>query len=72
MQAYRGEFLDGTIPIVVSSLKEPNALQVNLLDLTPLGRQEDWEDSPAGWPQTPPYLWWRKHDEYAAQRLAVG
>ena len=23
----------------------------NLLDLTPLGRQETWEDSPAGWPQ---------------------
>jgi predicted dithiol-disulfide oxidoreductase (DUF899 family) len=33
-----------------------------LLDLTPLGRQEEWEDSPAGWPQTPP--WWRRHDEY--------
>jgi predicted dithiol-disulfide oxidoreductase (DUF899 family) len=27
----------------------------NVLDLTPLGRQEDWEDSPAGWPQTPAY-----------------
>ncbi len=37
-----------------------------LLDLTPLGRQEDWEDSPAGWPQTPPYQWWRRHDEYAS------
>jgi predicted dithiol-disulfide oxidoreductase (DUF899 family) len=35
-----------------------------LLDLTPLGRQEEWEDSPAGWPQTPPYEWWRRHDEY--------
>jgi predicted dithiol-disulfide oxidoreductase (DUF899 family) len=35
-----------------------------LLDLTPHGRQEDWEDSPAGWPQTPPYTWWRRHDEY--------
>lgn len=34
------------------------------LDLTPLGRQEDWEDSPAGWPQTPRYEWWRRHDEY--------
>jgi predicted dithiol-disulfide oxidoreductase (DUF899 family) len=39
-------------------------IDFNLLDLTPLGRQEDWEDSPAGWPQTPPYVWWRKHDEY--------
>jgi predicted dithiol-disulfide oxidoreductase (DUF899 family) len=34
------------------------------LDLTPLGRQEDWEDSPAGYPQTPRYEWWRRHDEY--------
>jgi predicted dithiol-disulfide oxidoreductase (DUF899 family) len=34
------------------------------LDLTPLGRQEDWEDSPEGWPQSPPYEWWRRHDEY--------
>lgn len=41
----------------------------NLLDLTPLGRQEDWEDSPQGWPQTPPFTWWRLHDEYGgAQR----
>jgi predicted dithiol-disulfide oxidoreductase (DUF899 family) len=35
-----------------------------LLDVTPLGRQEDWEDSPAGYPQTPPYQWWRHHDKY--------
>jgi predicted dithiol-disulfide oxidoreductase (DUF899 family) len=35
-----------------------------LLDLTPLGRQETWEDSPAGYPQTKPYQWWRRHDEY--------
>jgi predicted dithiol-disulfide oxidoreductase (DUF899 family) len=34
------------------------------LDLTPLGRQEDWEDSPEGYPQTPRYEWWRRHDEY--------
>ena len=34
------------------------------LDLTPLGRQETWEDSPAGYPQTPPYEWWQRHDEY--------
>ena len=32
------------------------------LDLTPLGRQEDWEDSPEGYPQGPPYDWWRRHD----------
>lgn len=35
-----------------------------LLDLTPLGRQETWEDAPEGTPQTPPYEWWRLHDEY--------
>lgn len=27
----------------------------NMLDLTAFGRQEDWEDSPAGWPQQPTY-----------------
>lgn len=35
-----------------------------LLDLTPDGRQEDWEVSPEGTQQTPPYHWWRLHDEY--------
>jgi predicted dithiol-disulfide oxidoreductase (DUF899 family) len=34
------------------------------LDLTALGRQEEWEDSPDGYPQTPPYQWWNLHDEY--------
>jgi predicted dithiol-disulfide oxidoreductase (DUF899 family) len=36
----------------------------SFLDLTPLGRQETWENSPKGWPQTAPYVWWRRHDEY--------
>jgi predicted dithiol-disulfide oxidoreductase (DUF899 family) len=27
----------------------------NILDLTPYGRQQDWEDSPPGWPQEPTY-----------------
>jgi predicted dithiol-disulfide oxidoreductase (DUF899 family) len=36
------------------------------LDITALGRQEDWEDSPTGYPQTPPYQWWNWHDQYAA------
>jgi predicted dithiol-disulfide oxidoreductase (DUF899 family) len=36
------------------------------LDLTPLGRQEEWEDTPPGRPQTPPYQWWRLHDQYEA------
>jgi predicted dithiol-disulfide oxidoreductase (DUF899 family) len=38
----------------------------SLLDITPYGRQEQWEDSPAGWPQTEPYQWWRYHDRYGA------
>jgi Bacterial protein of unknown function (DUF899) len=36
----------------------------NYLDITALGRQENWEDSPEGYPQTPPYEWWNWHDEY--------
>ncbi|MGZ4585497.1 MAG: DUF899 domain-containing protein [Mycobacterium sp.] len=34
------------------------------LDMTALGRQENWEDSPDGYPQTAPYEWWEWHDEY--------
>ena len=36
------------------------------LDMTALGRQETWEDSPAGYPQTKPYQWWNWHDAYTA------
>ena len=35
----------------------------NYLDITALGRQEEWEDSPEGYPQTPPYEWWVWHDD---------
>jgi len=42
------------------------------LDLTALGRQEQWEDSPEGYPQTPPYDWWNWHDEYNHPELAQG
>jgi predicted dithiol-disulfide oxidoreductase (DUF899 family) len=38
----------------------------NYLDITALGRQEDWEDSPGDTPQTPPYAWWKWHDAYSA------
>ena len=34
------------------------------LDMTALGRQEEWEDSPDGWPQTKPYGWWNYNDAY--------
>jgi predicted dithiol-disulfide oxidoreductase (DUF899 family) len=36
------------------------------LDLTALGRQEVWEDSPKGYPQTPTYKWWNWNDNYEA------
>jgi predicted dithiol-disulfide oxidoreductase (DUF899 family) len=39
-------------------------LDFNLLDLTPYGRQEQWEDSPEGWPQDPTMSWLRLRDEY--------
>ena len=36
----------------------------NYLDITALGRQEKWEESPKTYPQTAPYEWWNWHDEY--------
>ena len=36
----------------------------SLVDLTPWGRQEEWQDAPAGTPQGAPYRWWRRHGEY--------
>ena len=38
----------------------------NYLDITALGRQEDWEDSPRDTPQTSRYTWWKWHDAYDA------
>ena len=35
----------------------------NYLDITALGRQEKWEDSPDGYPQDEPYQWWIWHDD---------
>ena len=34
------------------------------LDVTALGRQEEWEDSPDGFPQTPTGRWLNYHDAY--------
>ncbi len=36
----------------------------SFLDITPFGRQEIWEDSPDGYPQTQAYAWWNLHDQY--------
>jgi len=56
-EVYRTYFTDGRGVEALGSVW-------TLLDLTPLGRQETWEDSPDGYPQTKPYQWWRRHDEY--------
>jgi predicted dithiol-disulfide oxidoreductase (DUF899 family) len=42
------------------------------LDITALGRQETWEDSPEGYPQTPPYEWWNWNDNYDEATLSEG
>jgi predicted dithiol-disulfide oxidoreductase (DUF899 family) len=34
------------------------------LDMTALGRQEIWEDSPEGYPQERPYKWWNWNESY--------
>ncbi len=34
------------------------------LDMTALGRQEEWEDSPQGYPQSRPYKWWNWNESY--------
>ena len=36
----------------------------SFLDMTALGRQEEWEDSPDDYPQTAPYEWWNYNDAY--------
>ena len=41
---------------------------LQLLDLTAYGRQETWEDSPAGWPQDKAGSWWRRDGRPIAQR----
>ncbi|MCA1703324.1 MAG: DUF899 domain-containing protein [Actinobacteria bacterium] len=59
-RVYRTYFTDGRGVEALGSVW-------TFLDLTPLGRQEDWEDSPEGYPQTGRYEWWRRHDEYEAE-----
>jgi predicted dithiol-disulfide oxidoreductase (DUF899 family) len=56
-QVFRTYFVNGR---GVETVGHP----LTMLDLTPLGRQETWENSPPGRPQGEPYIWWRRHDEY--------
>jgi predicted dithiol-disulfide oxidoreductase (DUF899 family) len=37
-----------------------------LVDLLPYGRQEEWQDSPEGWPQQPTYSRWPSSEDVAA------
>jgi predicted dithiol-disulfide oxidoreductase (DUF899 family) len=57
-QIYRTYFID-------SRGDEALGSTWSYLDMTALGRQEEWEDSPEGYPQTPPYGWWNYHDAYS-------
>lgn len=36
-----------------------------LIDLLPYGRQEDWQDSPDGWPQSATYNGWARSEDFA-------
>jgi predicted dithiol-disulfide oxidoreductase (DUF899 family) len=36
-----------------------------LIDLLPYGRQEEWQDSPDGWPQSPTYSRWAPSEAFA-------
>jgi predicted dithiol-disulfide oxidoreductase (DUF899 family) len=36
-----------------------------LIDLLPYGRQEEWQDSPEGWPQSPTYSRWAPSEDFA-------
>src|SRR5215210_7028616 len=56
-EAYRTYFIDARGDEALGSTW-------SFLDITPYGRQEEWEDSPEDWPQTPPYTWGGWHDKY--------
>jgi predicted dithiol-disulfide oxidoreductase (DUF899 family) len=56
-QVYRTYFIDSRGDEVFDNT-------FHFLDMTALGRQEVWEDSPEGYPQTKPYEWWRWSDDY--------
>ena len=52
--------------------EEPFMMVFDLLDLTPFGRQEDWENSPPLVPQEPTYSWMRLSDEYNDDKQPCG
>jgi predicted dithiol-disulfide oxidoreductase (DUF899 family) len=64
-EIYRSFFANGRAAEDLSSVW-------GLLDITPFGRQEEWQDAPAGVPQDPTYSWSRRHDEYSPEELSGG
>jgi predicted dithiol-disulfide oxidoreductase (DUF899 family) len=56
-QIFRTYFIDGRGDEALGTVW-------SYLDMTALGRQEPWEDSPEGYPQTEAYSWWDYHDAY--------
>ncbi len=60
-QIYRTYFIDGRGD-------EAMGTTWSYLDMAPLGRQEDWEDSPEDYPQTAPYGWWTTMTPTAHER----
>jgi hypothetical protein len=67
---FPAEWDSGHVPfdccLINSRGDEAMGITWSYLDITPLGRQETWEDSPEGYPQTLPYKWWNWHDNYDA------
>ncbi len=64
-QIYRSYFAAGRAAEDLSSVW-------GLLDITPFGRQEEWQDVPGGVPQDQTGSWVRRHDAYTAEELAGG
>lgn len=62
-RVYRTYFINGRE-------HEPVGGTWNTLDITAFGRQEDWEDSPEGYPQDPQYHWMNWHDSYGPAKPA--
>ena len=54
--------------LVTSRGAEAMGTHWSFLDITALGRQEEWEDSPDGYPQTPAFEWWNYNDAYGENR----
>ena len=61
---YRTYFVDGRGDEALGST-------FSYLDIAPLGRQEEWQDSPEGYPQEGSGSWWRRHDEYESNPSSV-